>query len=182
MSTSPSLHVLNPEDEARVPAFVAKLMKAKYLGVDTETTGLHPVNDRVRLLQISDGENTLVCDLNLWRNGPPESGASRHIAWSLNPATQALQKCLESKIPKIFQNAAFDLNMLLYEGLRIGGEIFDTYIAAKIINNGGTGRNNLGAIAKRVLGVELPKELQKSNWAGELTNEMIEYAERDAFT
>jgi DNA polymerase-1 len=41
-------------------------------------------------------------------------------------------------------------------------------------------RHGLADVVKRELGIDLDKELQESDWDGELTPEQIEYAARDA--
>jgi DNA polymerase I-like protein with 3'-5' exonuclease and polymerase domains len=80
----------------------------------------------------------------------------------------------------VLQNAAFDLNFLKGEGVELGGPLFDTMVAAKIVNNGTGAKNDLGSIVGRVLKVELAKELQKADWGGEISDEMLQYAARDA--
>lgn len=147
---------------------------ATALGVDTETTGLDPHADRVRLVQLASKESVLIVDLNGFR-----SGDDRYVDWSA-PGLCDLASFLEGPKLKVLQNAAFDLNFLMGEGIALGGVIFDTMVAAKIINNGSGSKNDLGSLAKRNLSYELPKELQKANWAGDITTEMFEYGARDA--
>lgn len=143
------------------------------VGVDTETTGLDPHVNQVRLVQIGTPEYALVVDLNGWR-----SLGERAVAWDA-VGMRDLRRFLQGSKPKVLQNAAFDLNFLCGEGVVLGGNIFDTMIAAKIINNGSGHKNDLGSIVSRNLKVELPKELQKADWAGEITAEMLQYAARD---
>jgi DNA polymerase I-like protein with 3'-5' exonuclease and polymerase domains len=144
------------------------------LGVDTETTGLDPREDRVCLVQVASPDFALVVDLRGWR-----SGDAREVPWE-EPGLAELRQLLEGPRPKVLQNAAFDLNFLLGEGVVLGGPLFDTMIAAKLVNNGTGAKNDLGSLVPRVLKCELPKELQKSNWGGEHTHEMLVYAARDA--
>lgn len=144
------------------------------LGVDTETTGLDPHSDRVRLVQLASKESVLIVDLNGFRYGD-----SRYVDWG-SPGLCDLVDLLEGPKLKVLQNAAFDLNFLRGEGIALGGPIFDTMVAAKIVNNGSGVKNDLGSIVKRNLNYDLPKELQKANWAGELTAEMFKYGARDA--
>jgi len=144
-----------------------------FLGVDTETTGLDPRKHQVRLIQIGSTDFALVVDLNGWR-----TDGKRQVDWS-SPGLRELKALLESNQPKVLQNAAFDLNFLIGEQVNLGGYIFDTMIAAKIINNGMGAKNDLGSIAHRELGLPLEKQLQKSDWSGELTPEQVKYAARD---
>ena len=143
------------------------------LGVDTETTGLDPHVNQVRLVQLGTPDFALIVDLDGWR-----CVDERQVPWGA-AGLRELKAFLEGPRSKVLQNAAFDLNFLQGEGVALGGPIFDTMIAAKLINNGTGAKNDLGAIVERNLKVELPKELQKANWAGEVTPEMLEYAARD---
>jgi DNA polymerase I-like protein with 3'-5' exonuclease and polymerase domains len=145
----------------------------KCLGVDTETTGLDPLVNQVRLIQIGSADFALIVDLDGWRR-PGE----RAVPWK-SPGLRELKSYLESGAPKVLQNAAFDLNFLGGEGVVLGGALFDTMVAAKLVNNGCGVRNDLGSITDRVLKVKLPKELQKADWSGEITDEMFHYAARD---
>ena len=144
------------------------------LGVDTETTGLDPLANRVRLIQIATCDYALVVDVEAWR-----TEGKRQLPWNA-PGLKQLKALLEGRKRKVLQNAAFDLNFLKGEGVLLGGSIFDTMIAAKVVNNGTGHKNDLGSIVQRILRVELPKELQKANWAGEISDEMVLYAARDA--
>ena len=150
------------------------LAEHKHLGVDTETTGLDPLANQVRLVQVGSPDFALIIDLDGWRR-PGE----RQVAWD-KPGLRELKAFLESARPKVLQNAAFDLNFLAGEGVALGGPLFDTMVAAKLVNNGTGSRNDLGSITERVLKVKLEKELQKANWGGEISEEMLHYAARDA--
>lgn len=143
------------------------------LGIDTETTGLDPHRDRVRLIQVGTRDRALIVDLGGFRDGE-----RRQVAWE-EVGLCELKRLLEGPMLKVLQNAAFDLNFLRGEGIVLGGRIFDTMVASKIVNNGTGHKNNLGLLVERVLGVEMPKELQKADWSGHITPEMFEYAARD---
>lgn len=167
--------VKSPDSEALLRRRVAELAESNGpLGVDTETTGLDPLVNQVRLIQIATEDYALIVDLDGWRDE-----GRRDVPWEA-PGLSQLKKLLESSTPKVLQNAAFDLNFLAADGVELGGSIFDTMIAAKIVNNGQGVKNDLGSIVHRVLRVPLAKELQKANWAGEITDEMVLYAARDA--
>jgi DNA polymerase I-like protein with 3'-5' exonuclease and polymerase domains len=157
--------------EKRVSEFVES---PEILGIDTETTGLDPLVDRVRLVQVANQDYALIVDLDGWRvNG------ERGLCWDV-PGLRSLKRLLEGSGKKVLQNAAFDLNFLKGAGVVLKGPIFDTMIASKVFNNGTGAKNDLGSIVKRVLHVELPKELQKADWSGEISSEMLNYAARDA--
>lgn len=144
------------------------------IGLDTETTGLDPLQDRVRLIQVASSDYALVVDLDGWR-----ATEARTVSWA-SPGLKELAALLQGSKKKVLQNASFDLNFLKGEGIEVGGPIFDTMIAAKIINNGTGAKNDLGSIVNRTLKVELPKELQRADWSGDITEDMVTYAARDA--
>jgi DNA polymerase-1 len=143
------------------------------LGVDTETTGLDPRCNQVRLIQLGGKGYALIVDLDGWR-----TEGERRVPWGAQGLRQ-LKTMLEGGRVKVLQNAAFDLNFLRGEGVVLGGKVFDTMVAAKLINNGSGAKNDLGSIVQRKLKVELPKELQKADWSGEISQEMYSYAARD---
>jgi DNA polymerase I-like protein with 3'-5' exonuclease and polymerase domains len=149
------------------------------VGLDTETLGLDPLKDRVRLIQLGTPDHCIIVDLDGWRSRDAEGNILRAVPWG-KPGLKELKIMLEGAQPKVLQNAAFDLNMLRAEGIVVKSPIFDTMIASKIITNGTEHKNDLGAIAARYLNVHLPKELQTANWGGDITEDMRGYAARDA--
>jgi DNA polymerase I-like protein with 3'-5' exonuclease and polymerase domains len=162
------------EDAALVAALTWLEERPGPVALDTETTGLDPVENRVRLIQVAIGDRAVVVDLEGYR-----TLSSRIVDVGVSPGLQQLRKLLAGSRPKVLQNAAFDLGFLWYENFSVNGNIFDTMIAAKIVNNGTNAKNDLGSITERESGLELPKELQKADWSGEISEEMLEYAVRD---
>ena len=93
----------------------------------------------------------------------------------------------------IMHYAPFDLGVLKRSlGIEIpAGKIFDTCIASSLLTNTAysderRGRrpreykpNALESVVRRITGVELNKELQGSDWSGELTEEQLKYAADD---
>jgi len=143
------------------------------LAVDTETTGLDPLLNQVRLIALAVYNKAVVVDLDVWR-----TPNVRTVPWHAEGLLQ-LRAILESSRVKLLQNAAFDLNFLRAEGVSLNGPIYDTMVGSKIISNGTGSSNALDAVVKRYIDVELPKDLQKSNWAGELTEEQYAYSAMD---
>lgn len=167
--------IRGPQAAALLKRRVTELREAACpLGVDTETTGLDPLANRVRLIQVATCDYALVVDVEGWR-----TEGERQLPWDA-PGLRELKALLEGPQKKVLQNAAFDLNFLAGEGIELGGSVFDTMIAAKVVNNGTGAKNDLGSLVNRVLKVPLPKELQKADWAGDITDEMVLYAARDA--
>ena len=151
------------------------------LFLDTESSGLNPRTDKVRLIQSWDGEKCLVFDV--WK----QPYRMKHL----------IDICENPNIIKVFQNAAFDLSFLsVYAGRRIRFvNIFDTMLAEQVLLAGwGTPyldkKTNeqkrrmpgfsLKDLAWRHLGVKLDKTEQKSDWgAPEITKSQMEYAALD---
>ncbi len=82
----------------------------------------------------------------------------------------------------VFQNAAFDIRVLQGCGIDISGAtLHDTMLQSWLLTNGiPTAKNNLAAIAKRILGVELDKTLQAQSWmTAELNQADLEYGMND---
>lgn len=150
------------------PAEVARLLRwSKVIALDLETTGLNPRRDRIRLLSVSNGPETLVMD------------CFEH------PVAQVLP-LLPTKI-LVAHNAAFDLGFLWAAGMRDLPETICTFLVAQMLTAGAyypteawAKQCGLAACCKRWLGQELPKDLQASDWSGPLSAAQIEYARRDA--
>lgn len=142
------------------------LLEAGVIAVDTETTGLDPHGDRLRLVQIAAGCGpVLLLDcFSFLPGGLPQ-----------------LMEILSSGAVKVFQNAKFDLQFFMKQGIAVRLPLFDTMLAAQLLRtSGGPGRVNLAELSRHYLNEELPKEEQKSDWSGELRPEQLQYAARDA--
>ncbi len=135
------------------------------VAIDTETTGLSLVTDRLCLAQVGDGNG------NVWLvkfDGSDYSAPN-------------LRKLLEDpRIIKLFHFARFDLAMLQkWLGLPDIHPCFCTKIASKLTQPG-PGKHNLRNLCQTFLGVELDKTEQMSNWAAEeLTESQMNYAASD---
>jgi len=145
---------------------VGSIAGAPVIGVDTETTGLDPYRNRVRLLQIATGSTNFVIDLF----EVPALADTR------------LREVLSAPTPiKVFHNAKFDLKMLLHHfDLEVRG-VFDTFLTSRLI---GTGTDDAGhglaAVSDRHLGEVVDKSTRLSDWSGALTEQQLEYAAKDA--
>ncbi len=156
------------------------LMSEKIVGWDTETTwaegwedsirgGLDPYCSRLRLIQLADKNGNVYLFDNF-------KISSRVRA--------ALRDLLESPLPvKIAYNAKFDIKMARHHlGVRHFGKLFDAEIAFRLTKCGQhIGKSKLSAVAEELLEKELDKELQRSNWSGDLTQEQLKYAALDAY-
>lgn len=149
------------------------LLAAPIVGVDTETTGLDPLTDRLRLVQLATHGGAYVLDATV---------IDPRVLAPLFDAPAGAGPLL------VAQNAAFDLRFLRQAGLATptGARLFDTMLASQLLtasaDKKGAARpsHGLGAIAQRVLGLPLDKSEQKSNWSGLLTEEQLRYAALDA--
>jgi len=153
-----------------------KFESEEYLGFDTETTELDPFDGNIRLVQLSDGKNTVVIDLKTFA----DKGDLRKL-----PELDPLRKLLAAEKPvKIAHNAKFDARWIGHHlGVHLGGT-FDTFLASQIISAGDRDRrHNLAEVSKFFIGTELDKSEQVSDWsAEELSQSQIEYAAKDAAT
>jgi ribonuclease D len=127
--------------------------------VDCETTGLDFRQDRLRLMAVTVsncdcGTNTYLVD-----------------CFALSPAP-LWGVLAESTL--VAHNAAFDLGFLTALGFK-PGEVIDTMIDSQLLYGLGLakGFHGLAACARRELGRELTKDLQRSDWSGSLTAEQL---------
>lgn len=154
------------DEDEKLDICLKFLSNAAILGIDTETTGLDPINNKIRLLQIaSEGNVVVVIDMFKLKE----------------EAKEKLKLIFKTNSIKVFQNAKFDLEFLVYSGFLFNGPIFDTLLAAQIVrDNNGPRSFGLGALAAYYLGINLPKEEQKSDFGGRLREEQLLYAAKDA--
>lgn len=130
------------------------------IGLDTETTGLDPYLDKLRLVSINTGKNIYLVDV--FRTG------------GLGPLKQALLKPLV-----LGHNLKFDWKFLyLQQGVCLE-KIWDTFRASAVIYNGKDLGNNLYDLYQRELGLTPPADMGLSDWSGELTKEQLDYAADD---
>lgn len=142
----------------------AKVSFGKSVAIDTETLGLKTGRDRLCLVQLSagDGEAHLV----------QLDGQD----WSA-PNLKALLG--DPKVLKIFHFGRFDIAVLeRYLGVRVG-PVWCTKIASKLVRTY-TDRHGLKDLCSELLGVDLSKQQQSSDWgAAKLTQQQLAYAASD---
>jgi len=149
------------------------LLAAPVVGFDTETTGLDPLTDRLRLVQLATHDGAYVLDAR--RVDPRVLAPLFDAPAGAGPLMVA-------------QNAAFDLRFLHQVGLATpaAGRLFDTELVSRLLSASAFKKgyapvkHGLAALAQRVLGLSLDKTAQTSDWAGELTEEQLRYAALDA--
>ncbi|MEC9368830.1 MAG: ribonuclease H-like domain-containing protein [Pseudomonadota bacterium] len=136
----------------------------KCVAVDTETLGLNPLRDRLCLVQLSAGDG----EAHLVQFTKGDFSAPR------------LKKLLgDPKVLKLFHFARFDLASLnQYLGV-MPAPAYCTKIASKLTRTF-TDRHGLKDLCKELLGVEVSKQQQSSDWgAAKLTQEQLNYAASD---
>jgi len=139
------------------------------VAIDTETMGLDPRRDRLCLVQLSAGDGTAHCVQII----PPSLGGR-------GGDCPNLKRLLEDPaVLKIFHFARFDV-AALYNALGVTvAPVACTKIAAKLVRTF-TDRHGLKDLCRELLGVELSKQQQSSDWgAPELTPEQLTYAASD---
>jgi ribonuclease D len=134
------------------------------VAVDTETLGLNPYRDRHCLAQLSAGND--VC--HAVQFAPGEYAAPN------------LKKLLaDPGVTKLFHFARFDIAMFKrYLGIRVM-PVYCTKIASKLVRTY-TDRHGLKDLVRELLGIDLSKEQQSSDWgAPELSERQLAYAAND---
>ena len=139
------------------------------IAIDTETMGLDHRRDRLCLVQISSGDGTAHCVQII----PPSLGGR-------GADCPNLKRLLEDPaVLKIFHFARFDL-AALYQALGVTvAPVVCTKIAAKLVRTF-TDRHGLKDLCKELLGVEISKQQQTSDWGvPDLSPEQLAYAASD---
>ncbi|WFE89400.1 ribonuclease D [Roseibium porphyridii] len=138
--------------------------KASAVAVDSETLGLNPHRDRLCVVQLSPGDGS--ADVVQIARG--QADAPNLAALMTDPSK-----------PKIFHFARFDVAVLKhYLDIRVS-PVWCTKIASKLVRTY-TDRHGLKDITRELLGVELSKQQQSSDWAAEtLSDAQLAYAASD---
>jgi ribonuclease D len=151
---SPTLHLHDLPDNLSLQGDIA---------IDTEATGLRFSRDRLCLVQLQD-----------------EAGACHLVQFNGQYEAPNLTKLLvDPSRVKILHFARFDV-AILAKFLGVYAEpIFCTKIASRLVRTY-TERHGLKDLTREVLGVDMNKQQQSSDWAAsELSKEQIAYAASD---
>ena len=141
------------------------------VAVDTETTGLRADRDRLCLVQLFDGVSG--CHLVHF---PP---SLRHGPRTVYDAPNLCALLADETVTKLFHFARFDVGMLRRWLDVTCRPVYCTKIASKLVRTY-TDRHGLKELCRELLGVELSKEQQSSDWAApSLTAEQVKYAAND---
>lgn len=136
----------------------------KLIAVDTETLGLNHVRDPLCVVQISSGNG----DAHIVQLDRKKYKA---------PNLQALMA--DQDVTKIFHFARFDIAVIkAYLGVDCA-PVYCTRTASKLVRTY-TDRHGLRDCCREMLGLDLNKQQQSSDWGAEqLTDEQMSYAAKD---
>jgi ribonuclease D len=134
------------------------------VAIDTETMGLDPDRDRLCVVQLSPGDG---------------SADVVQIAAGQSKAPNIQKLLADKSILKIFHYARFDLGVLTKAFGVMAEPVYCTKIASRLARTY-TDKHGLKDLAREVLGVDLSKQQQSSDWgADELSDAQVAYAATD---
>ncbi|MGC5747338.1 ribonuclease D [Gluconobacter sp. NFX36] len=139
------------------------------VAIDTETMGLNPHRDRLCLVQLSAGDG----EAHLVQIKPVSMGGRGYDC----PNLKALLS--DDSLIKLMHFARFDVAVLQHAlGITISSVIC-TKIAARLVYTF-TDRHGLAYLCRDLLGVEMSKHQQSSDWGADvLTDDQMRYAASD---
>jgi ribonuclease D len=134
------------------------------IAIDTETLGLNPHRDRLCVVQISKGDGTADV-IQIARNGPRPENLIRVLG--------------DESVLKIFHFARFDLAVLFHHLGVMPRPVYCTKIASRLTRTY-TDRHGLKDLVRELIGVDLSKQQQSSDWGAEtLSPAQLDYAASD---
>ncbi|HYL28685.1 MAG TPA: ribonuclease D [Gemmatimonadales bacterium] len=153
-------HPSRIDTQTAFETLLAELGREPLLAVDTEAASFHRYHDRVYLVQLSSRTRTAIVD--------------PLAVTDLAPLGQLLA---DPRVEVVFHDADYDLRLLDQQyGFR-AARLFDTRVAAQLLNEPGIG---LAALLEKYLDVRLDKRFQRADWSiRPLPPEMLEYAASD---
>ncbi|KKI19407.1 ribonuclease D [Sphingomonas sp. Ag1] len=135
------------------------------LAVDTETMGLITPRDRLCLVQISDGTG----DEHLVRFNPGSDYAAPHLRAALADPTRL----------KLYHFGRFDIAAIRHYMGIVAAPVYCTKIASRLVRTY-TDRHGLKELVRELLGQDISKQQQSSDWGGpDLNDAQREYAASD---
>jgi ribonuclease D len=134
------------------------------VAIDTETLGLDPHRDRLCVVQLSPGDG---------------SADVVQIPQGAKDAPNLKRLLADPAILKIFHFARFDMAVLYNAFGVMPGPVFCTKIASRLTRTY-TDKHGLKDITRELLGIELSKQQQSSDWGAEALSEaQLAYAASD---
>jgi len=134
------------------------------VAIDTETMGLNPHRDRLCLVQLSSGDG----NAHLVR-----------IAKGQKKAPNLARLLRDRKVLKLFHFGRFDIAALAHAFGAVARPVWCTKIASKLARTS-TDRHGLRNLTQELIGVDISKQQQTSDWGAEdLSEAQLEYAASD---
>ena len=134
------------------------------VAIDCETMGLNPHRDRLCVVQLSGGDGN--AHLVQIRKGQTEA-----------PNLSAL--LTDPGVTKLFHFGRFDIAAMYNAFGALAAPVYCTKIASKLVRTY-TDRHGLKNLLEELLGVDISKHQQMSDWGAEtLTPEQLNYAASD---
>jgi ribonuclease D len=134
------------------------------VAIDTETMGLDPHRDRLCVVQLSPGDG---------------SADVVQLAAGAHSAPNLTKILTEPAILKIFHFARFDIGALSNALGVMPAPVYCTKIASRLARTY-TDKHGLKDLVREVLGIEVSKQQQLSDWGAEaLTDAQVAYAASD---
>ena len=134
------------------------------VAIDCETMGLRPARDRLCLVQLSAGDGTA----HLVRMAPGPVFAPNLARLVADPG-----------VLKLFHFGRFDIAVLAHALGTVARPVWCTKIASKLTRTY-TDRHGLKHLCAELLGIDISKQQQSSDWGAEsLSEAQMEYAASD---
>ena len=134
------------------------------VAIDTETLGLNPARDRLCVVQLSTGDGT--ADVV-------------QIARGQTRAPNLERLLLDRAVTKLFHYARFDVAVLYKTFAAMAEPVYCTKIASKLARTY-TDRHGLKDLVRELLGLEISKQQQSSDWGADMLSEaQLIYAAAD---
>ena len=147
---------------AELGRFIAAIHGERILAVDLEADSMFHFQEKVCLVQMAGGDQSVVID-------PLEID-------SLAPLAPLFQ---DPHICKVFHGADYDVRSLYRDYGIVIANLFDTQLASMFL---GERETSLGAVIGRRFGIQLDKRYQKKDWSQRpLPDDMVAYAASDVF-
>jgi ribonuclease D len=140
------------------------LRYGREVAIDTETMGLDPHRDRLCVVQLSPGDG---------------SADVVQIPQDAREAPNLVKLLTDPNVTKIFHYARFDMAVLKQRFGVLTGPVYCTKIASRLVRTY-TDRHGLKDLARELVGVEMSKIQQSSDWGAEKISEaQLDYAASD---
>ena len=134
------------------------------VAIDCETMGLNPQRDRLCVVQLSGGDG----NAHIVQIAQGQASAPNLEALLVNP-----------DVLKLFHFGRFDIAAMYNAFGALAAPVYCTKIASKLIRTY-TDRHGLKYLLQELLGVDISKQQQSSDWgAPELSEAQLDYAASD---